>query len=130
MKTSLAINDIEAKSSDAVLDLIGDSTDLMRTQKRVEKKWDPTKKKYIASNNKEKMIKSESGQWIPVSYKSNRYEKWQEKSKAGHVEESDEENGTNKPTPSECINLVYDCVFVLRHDTCMAHNLFQTSLRG
>lgn len=82
---------------------MGDSIDMMRTQKRVEKKWDPTKKKYIASNNKEKMIKSESGQWIPVSYKSNKYEKWQEKSKVKNVEESDEEDESPKPTSSKFI---------------------------
>lgn len=97
------MNDIQAKSADAVLDLIGDSTDLMRSQKRVEKKWDPVKKKYIASNNKEKMIRSESGQWIPVSYKTNRYEKWQEKSKSRNIDESDEETADNEPKPSECI---------------------------
>lgn len=87
------------KSNDAVLDLTGDTADMMRTQKKVEKKWDPTKKKYVASNNKEKMIKSESGQWIPVSYKSDRYAKWQEKSKVQHADNSDDEEGAVKPLP-------------------------------
>ena len=95
------MNDIRAASTSAILDLIGDSTDMMKSQKRAEKKWDPLKKKYVASNNKEKMIRSESGQWIPVSYKSNRYEKWQEKSKERSEEESDEETKSNVLTPSK-----------------------------
>ena len=97
----LAVNDIQANAADAVLDLIGDSTDLMRSQKKVERKWDPVKKKYVASNNKEKMIKSESGQWIPISYKTNRYEKWQEKSKQRDLNESDEEADENVLLSSE-----------------------------
>ncbi len=71
---------------------------MIRTQKKVEKKWDPVKKKYVANNNKEKMIKSESGQWIPVSYKSGRYQKWQEKSKQrAELEDEDDEN-VSKPS--------------------------------
>ena len=85
------------------MDLLGDSTDMMRNQKRIEKKWDPIKKKYVANNNKEKMIRSESGQWIPVSMKSGRYEKWQERTKARQqAEESDDDDDvSNKPTPSK-----------------------------
>lgn len=97
---SLAINDIQAKSNSGVLDLIGDSTDMMRNQKRTERKWDPAKKKYVVNNNKEKMIRSESGQWIPASMRSGRYEKWQERTKAGKAEESDDDDDSNKPAPS------------------------------
>lgn len=97
---SLAIDELHAKSSHGILDLIGDSTDMMRNQKRTEKKWDPAKKKYVANNNKEKMIRSESGQWIPASMKSGRYEKWQERTKARQTEESDDDDESNKPAPS------------------------------
>ncbi|KAK7603245.1 hypothetical protein V9T40_003244 [Parthenolecanium corni] len=96
----LAIDELHAKSSHGILDLIGDSTDMMRNQKRTEKKWDPAKKKYVANNNKEKMIRSESGQWIPASMKSGRYEKWQERTKARQTEESDDDDESNKPAPS------------------------------
>lgn len=87
------------KSTEAVLDMTGDSANSIRAQKKVEKKWDPTKKKYVANNNKEKMIKSESGQWIPVSYKTDRYAKWQEKSKVRNAENSDGEEEAVKPLP-------------------------------
>lgn len=95
------MNDVQTASANAVLDLIGDSTDLMRFQKKVEKKWDPVKKKYVANNNKEKMIRSETGQWVPVTYKTNRYEKWQEKSKERILEESDEEATRSIFAPSK-----------------------------
>ena len=98
---SLAVNDVQTTSASAILDLIGDSTDLMRSQRKAEKKWDPMKKKYVANNNKEKMIRSETGQWVPVTYKTNRYEKWQEKSKERNLEESDEETTTSIFTPSK-----------------------------
>ncbi|XKL62330.1 hypothetical protein PGB90_002163 [Kerria lacca] len=102
----LNVNDIQARASGAVLDLIGDSSDMMRTQKKIEKKWDPTKKKYVAENNKEKMIKSESGQWIPVSYKSDRYKKWQERNKIINEEENDDDtNDFQKPTSSYSMRL-------------------------
>lgn len=56
------------------------------------------------------MIRSESGQWIPASMRSGRYEKWQERTKAGKADESDDDDDSNKPAPSMLKLLV--CVFL------------------
>lgn len=113
------VNDIQARASGAVLDLIGDSSDMMRTQKKIEKKWDPTKKKYVAENNKEKMIKSESGQWIPVSYKSDRYKKWQERNKIINEEENDDDtNDFQKPTSSNYFSFLF--IFIVYIIVCIS----------
>lgn len=110
----LAVNDIHSNSNAAVLDLTGDTADMMKAQKKVDRKWDSTKKKYVASNNKEKMIKSESGQWIPVSYKSDKYAKWQEKSKVRNAENSDDEEEAVKPLPGKMIRVYfYEKLFII-----------------
>ena len=48
---------------------------------------DAKKKKYVrADANDKKKIKTESGVWIPASYKSNRYAKWKERSKLAQMQ--------------------------------------------
>ena len=50
-------------------------------------RWDAKKKKYVrADANDKKKIKTESGVWIPASYKSNRYAKWKERSKLAQMQ--------------------------------------------
>ena len=50
-------------------------------------RWDNKKKKYVrADATDKKKIKTESGVWIPASYKSNRYAKWKERSKLAQMQ--------------------------------------------
>ena len=53
----------------------------------LQMRWDAKKKKYVrADANDKKKIKTESGVWIPASYKSNRYAKWKERSKLAQMQ--------------------------------------------
>lgn len=69
---------------------------------KVKKVWDKKKKKMVGvqAESKKNMIKSESGKWIPATYKSGRYEKWMEKTKAAAAAEdadSGEEESASAP---------------------------------
>lgn len=92
---SLAVDNL--KSSEGILDLMGDSEQSLAKQNSNKRKWDPVSHKYVTAQslqkNQVKKIKSESGHWIPITYKSDRYEKWQEKSKLKNsaAEGNDEE---------------------------------------
>lgn len=98
----LAVDDL--KSSDGILDLMGDSENSLAKQRSNKRKWDPVSHKYVSAQSLEKKqvkkIKSESGQWIPITYKSDRYEKWQEKSKLKNsVSEENDEDEEKKTAP-------------------------------
>lgn len=43
-------------------------------------------------------IKTESGVWIPATYKSNRYEQWKEKNKTDYLEEEQDESPKQRST--------------------------------
>lgn len=87
----------ELKSTEGILDLMGDSEQSLAKQRANKRKWDPVSHKYVSAQSLEKKqvkkIKSESGNWIPITYKSDRYEKWQEKTKLKNsmTEENDED---------------------------------------
>ncbi len=60
-------------------------------------KWDRKKKKYVSLQStldKNKKIKTESGQYINASYKSDLYSKWLKNSKANqsNMDDHDDEN--------------------------------------
>ena len=60
---------------------------------------DRKKKRFISSGNTEKAkkkIKTESGNWISASYKSDLYKKWKQKSKAEQNEEQDSDDQLNQ----------------------------------
>ncbi|XP_012271422.1 ATP-dependent RNA helicase DDX54 [Orussus abietinus] len=90
----LAVNTFRTDAEKMQLDLTGDTEDMRRLQTQL-KKWDRKKKKMITVNNDSKQgkIRTESGVWIPATYKSNRYSQWKEKSKVDSLnnESSDEE---------------------------------------
>lgn len=126
MTSSLAVNDIQAKSANSVFEVMGDTADMVRRQKKVERKWDPAKRKYVTENNKEKMIRSESGGWIPLSYRSGKYEKWQEKNKATSMQEgNDDENDGQMPRPSQGKNSTSRFCLLILH--CL--KMFSSLLR-
>jgi len=68
----------------ATMDLMGDDDKALKKNQKGALKWDTKKKRFIretiGSDNK-KRIKTESGNIIPASYKSKRFEEWQKKTK-------------------------------------------------
>ncbi len=88
----------DAEASGAVLDLAGDDDNSLRAKRNVMR-WDVKKKKYVKAeadggnggDNNKKRIKTESGVWIPASYKSDRYAKWKERSKLAQMQEEQEQ---------------------------------------
>ncbi|XP_064482457.1 ATP-dependent RNA helicase DDX54-like [Ornithodoros turicata] len=73
----------EQEASDAVLDLTADEN-----QRHSKMKWDRKKKRYIQEDDpKKKKIRTESGVWIPASYKTNIYKQWKDKSKVDDRED-------------------------------------------
>ncbi|KAJ9574711.1 hypothetical protein L9F63_008124, partial [Diploptera punctata] len=96
-----AVNNFHQEASKANLDLTADSGDILRLQQKL-KKWDSKKKKMVAVNTgKVKKIRDEAGNWIPATYKSKRYAKWKERSKAeenaSDDDDDDEDNNDNEP---------------------------------
>lgn len=73
------------------MDIVGDNVESLRKGKI----WDRKKKKMVtAPDSKVGKIKTESGAWIPATYKSNRYSKWLERSKTNNKDSSDDEQET------------------------------------
>ncbi|KAJ8934981.1 hypothetical protein NQ318_014148 [Aromia moschata] len=98
----LAVNNFQKEASSAQLDLLGDSGETQKMNK-MSKMWDRKKKKMVAvPDARIGKIKTESGVWIPATYKSNRYNEWKEKTKATQSNEDDddeEEISTQKGNP-------------------------------
>ena len=98
----------EAEASKAVLDLAGDDNASLR-KKKMLMRWDAKKKKYVKaetqdssrSSSDKKKIKTESGVWIPASYKSDRYAKWRERSKLAQMQEAENEQLEEDPEPGK-----------------------------
>ncbi|XP_076307739.1 ATP-dependent RNA helicase DDX54 [Tachypleus tridentatus] len=82
----------------AVLDLVGDEDNFMKHKKGITK-WDRRKKKFVKDmgiDPRKKKIKTESGVWIPASYKSTIYKQWKEKYK---IDKQGNDNEETDPTP-------------------------------
>ncbi|XP_017753416.1 PREDICTED: ATP-dependent RNA helicase DDX54 [Eufriesea mexicana] len=92
----LAVNSFNTEAEKEQMDLTGDNEKSQRLQAQI-KKWDRKKKKIVTINNEQKVkkIQTESGVWIPASYKSNLYSTWKEKSKI-HVVDNDSENESSE----------------------------------
>lgn len=88
----LAVNNFITEAEKVQMDLTADNEESQRFQKQL-KKWDRKKKKMITVNNDPKAgkIRTESGVWIPATYKTNRYTQWKEKSKVDTVDDEDSE---------------------------------------
>lgn len=87
----LAVNNFQNEASQAQLDLTGDTEETYKLNKQL-KKWDRKKKKMVAvPGMKAGKIRTESGVWIPASYKSNRYAEWKEKAKIQEEEDNSED---------------------------------------
>lgn len=77
----LAINSFERQAQNAELSISNNNTQEMN-YKPGQKKWDRIKKKMVSVENpRAGKIKTESGIWIPATYKTGRYSDWKEKTK-------------------------------------------------
>ncbi|XP_014232245.1 ATP-dependent RNA helicase DDX54 [Trichogramma pretiosum] len=75
----LAVNSFATEADKATLDFTADNEESMRLSKQL-KKWDRKKKKMVAVDNpKAAKIRTESGVWIPASYKTQKYKQWKDK---------------------------------------------------
>jgi len=90
----------EQQANGAILDLTGDDVKDLRKHKN-QMRWDRKKKKFVHEGGNQKVtkrIKTESGVWIPASYKTDVYKQWQKKSKVEQVVDSDA--GSDEDTPA------------------------------
>ena len=90
-----------AQAHGAVLDLTGDDDGEMRRKKGATV-WDKKSKKYVRVQDDKRRIKTESGVYISATYKTNRYNKWKERSKLAQQEDRDDDDemearGTKRP---------------------------------
>jgi len=101
----LNIKSFERDANHASVDFIGDETSQINKQDAL-KKWDRKRKKFVSTDggNSAKKMKTESGNYIPASYKSNIYGDWIKKNKfhersRGHDPDGDDdENVSKRPT--------------------------------
>jgi len=78
----LEIQSFERQTNEAVMDLTNDDGTQIRGPTIQKTKWDRKKKKFVTVGQTDtKKIKTESGQWIQASYKTDVYKKWLNKSK-------------------------------------------------
>lgn len=76
----LAINSFERQAQNAELSISNNTQEMH--YRPGQKKWDRIKKKMVSVENpKAGKIKTESGIWIPATYKTGRYADWKEKTK-------------------------------------------------
>lgn len=91
---ALGINsNFNREMSDAAMDMVHDDRDDMRRNLQ-KQKWDRKKKKFVSVQStldKEKKIRTESGNYIKASYKSNLYAKWLKNQKVLEKGDSDDE---------------------------------------
>ncbi|XP_066256724.1 ATP-dependent RNA helicase DDX54 [Euwallacea similis] len=86
------VGNFQNEASKVQLDLTGDSEQMFKLNQSL-KKWDRVKKKMVTIDNPKKgKIKTESGVWIPATYKSNRYAEWKDKTKAAQNVENGEDD--------------------------------------
>ena len=90
------------ESEAAALDLTNDEESGERQRRRVVKHWDKKKKRFVGPadvGGRQGKIRTESGVWIPASYKSDAYAKWLKRNRgadstiAAEGEEQEEAEG-------------------------------------
>ncbi|KAF5295089.1 hypothetical protein FQA39_LY13240 [Lamprigera yunnana] len=93
----MAINSFQNEASRAQMDLVADSTEDMYRVKQ-QMRWDRKKKKMVGINPEPKSgkIQTESGKWIPATYKSYKYEEWKNRTKAADNEDNSEDDQLNQ----------------------------------
>uniref|UniRef100_A0A182QVW2 RNA helicase n=1 Tax=Anopheles farauti TaxID=69004 RepID=A0A182QVW2_9DIPT len=77
-----AIDNFARQANSAELSVVGDTADGQRMHRQLQK-WDRKKKKMVnVENPRAGKIRTEHGVWIAASYKTGRYDKWKERTKA------------------------------------------------
>ncbi|XP_046617895.1 ATP-dependent RNA helicase DDX54 [Neodiprion virginianus] len=91
-EAGLAVNSFAVEAERLQMDLTADSEDSRRLQTQL-KRWDRKKKKMVTvqKETKSAKIRTESGVWIPATYKGNRYSQWKERSKVDTANDDDDE---------------------------------------
>ncbi|XP_076437575.1 ATP-dependent RNA helicase DDX54-like [Babylonia areolata] len=86
------IDGFKNEISSAVLDFTGDDDNNMRSLNNT-RRWDRKRKRFVtdSTEGKVKKVKTESGNWIPASYKSSLYKMWVSKEKVEENDDSDDE---------------------------------------
>lgn len=100
----LAINSFERQAMKASFSVMDRNPAGEIKMKPGLKKWDRVKKKMVVVQDpRAGKIKTESGAWIPASFKTGRYTEWKEKSKIEEQlqREADSEDDTFKPLSHE-----------------------------
>ncbi|XP_077990291.1 ATP-dependent RNA helicase DDX54-like [Glandiceps talaboti] len=95
---SIGESSFDQQASRAMFDITGDDADAIKQHKGLLK-WDRKKKKFLREGqDKKKKIKTESGNYIQASFKTNIYQDWLEKSKMGDQDDDNdsEEEHTGK----------------------------------
>ncbi|KAH8416322.1 hypothetical protein KR222_008275, partial [Zaprionus bogoriensis] len=78
----LAINSFERQARNAEFSVVDRNRTQEMQHKPGLKKWDRIKKKMVSVQDpRANKIRTESGAWIPASFKTGRYSEWKEKSK-------------------------------------------------
>lgn len=94
----LGMNSFQSEAANAVLDLDADEAGQICRSKQ-QKRWDRKRKRFVGTEEStKKKIKTESGRWIPASYKTNFYKDWLDKTmvKKRDDEDEDEKRGVSR----------------------------------
>lgn len=92
-----AINSFARDAKQAEFTVAGDTNDSTRMNRTLQK-WDRKKKKMVnVEDPRAGKIRTEHGVWIAASYKTDRYEKWKERSKIEDQVEPDSGDEAMKP---------------------------------
>lgn len=94
----LAINSFIRDASKAEFSVIGDTNETQRFGRNLQR-WDRKKKKMVnVEDPRAGKIRTEHGNWIPSSYKTDRYAKWKERTKT--EEQMDRERDSDDDVPN------------------------------
>ncbi|VDN01811.1 unnamed protein product [Thelazia callipaeda] len=89
-------NDFNALAKASAIEILADdAVSLYKQEKR--KKWDRKLKKFVGNggDDSKKKIRTEDGTYLPSTYKSGRYERWQKKQKLEYqIDDSEVNTGT------------------------------------
>jgi ATP-dependent RNA helicase DDX54/DBP10 len=98
----LSINTFTKDARSAEISLAPDSNEGRQLEQKL-KRWDRKKKKMVSVEDKRVgKILTEHGTWIPASYKTNRYEKWKDKTKIDEQLEREQDSDDQTPVKTFC----------------------------
>jgi ATP-dependent RNA helicase DDX54/DBP10 len=98
----LSINTFTKDARSAEISVAPDSHEGQKMEQKL-KRWDRKKKKMVSVQDKRVgKILTEHGSWIPASYKTNRYEKWKDKTKIEEQLEREHNSDDEAPVKQMC----------------------------